>query len=198
MDKIFIDGGGHNSCSARIFRKKYDKDCEYHIFSFEPEESFHKYYINIPNHTLIKKAIWTEDGTLEFWPDTEIRKAGGSLIKKVGNHRHPKKPITVETIDFTKWILENFSRTDIIDVKMDIEGAEYKVIPDMVRRGSFKIINKFFIEWHYYKIDMPEEKHKEIFRMVPVIKRNTWPGVENAEKILGKNYLTRILNGEDV
>jgi len=127
---------------------------------------------------------------MSFWPDKEARKAGGSLIKKTNEKRHPKKPVIVKTIDITRWMVENFSRTDIVDVKMDIEGAEYDVIPDMVRRGAFRVIRKFYIEWHWYKIGMEEEEHKEIMAMIPAAKRS-WPGVENATAILGKGYLKK-------
>ena len=187
--KVFIDCGGHNSCSARIFNKLYNQKGKFHIYTFEIEPSFFKYYKNIPNHTLIKKAVWTDDGDMYFYRDSEARKAGGGLIKKENPKRHNTEPIIVETIDLSRWISENFSREDIIDVKMDIEGAEYHVIPDMVDRGTFNIIRKFYIEWHWYKVGINEDHHKRVEAMIPCTKRN-WPGIEQAEKILGKNYLS--------
>ena len=187
VPRYFIDCGGHNSCSARIFRKLYDPKCKTHIYSFEIEPTFWPYYKSIPNHTLIKKAVWIENGEMEFYKDSEKRKAGGSLIKKTGEHRHKTKPIMVETIDISVWLIENFSRVDSIDLKMDIEGAEYQVIPRMIETGAFAVISRFMIEWHWYKIGMPEEEHKEVFTSVPASQLK-WPGVENAEKILGKKY----------
>ena len=194
--KYFIDCGGHNSCSARIFRKIYDPGCKVHIYSFEVEPTFFKYYDNLKNHTLIKKAVWIEDGEMEFYRDSEQRKAGGSMIKKTAPKRHNSKPIIVETIDIARWMIENFSSAYTIDLKMDIEGAEYQVIPRMIDAGAFSMINRFMPEWHWYKIGMSEEEHLEVFHSVPMSKLK-WPGVENADRILGKNYLKRILNGEE-
>jgi len=76
------------------------------------------------------------------------------------------------TIDITAFITESFSRTDTVDVKMNIGGDEYYLIPDMVKRGAFRIIRKFHIVWHQDKID--KETHLEVFDMIPVHKLS-WP-----------------------
>ena len=65
--------------------------------------------------------------------------------------------IEVESIDLSKWIMNNFSKEDFIVLKMDIEGAEYKIIPKMFEDGSVNFINYAFIEWHDWV--MPEFKN---------------------------------------
>ncbi len=65
--------------------------------------------------------------------------------------------IEVESIDLSKWIINNFSKEDFIVLKMDIEGAEYKIIPKMFEDGSVNYINYAFIEWHDWV--MPEFKN---------------------------------------
>ena len=56
--------------------------------------------------------------------------------------------IEVESIDLSKWIIKNFKPDDLIVLKMDIEGAEYKVLPKMFEDGSVNYINVALIEWH--------------------------------------------------
>ena len=34
-------------------------------------------------------------------------------------------------------------------MKLDIEGSEHEVIPDLLLSGAFKNIDKTFIEWHW-------------------------------------------------
>lgn len=193
MDNYFIDCGSHNSCSSRIFRKIFDPRCEYHIYSFEIEPSFLKYYDNLKNHTLINKAVWIENGFKTFHLDTEQRKAGGSLIKKTNKNRH-KESIEVETIDFPQWLLDTFNKDDIITLKIDIEGAEYSVIPRMIELECFKKLNisKLHLEWHWYKVGMTEEEHNKVANMIKHINQYSWPGIEQAQKILGKNYLQNL------
>ena len=65
--------------------------------------------------------------------------------------------IEVESIDLSKWIINNFNKDDFIVLKMDIEGAEYKIVPKMFEDGSVNYINYAFIEWHDWV--MPEFKN---------------------------------------
>tara|TARA_Y200000002_G_scaffold310978_1_gene267891 strand:+ start:913 stop:1614 length:702 start_codon:yes stop_codon:yes gene_type:complete len=62
--------------------------------------------------------------------------------------------IEIESIDLSKWIIDNFDKNDLIVLKMDIEGAEYKILPKMFKDGSANYINYAFIEWHDWV--MPE------------------------------------------
>lgn len=59
-----------------------------------------------------------------------------------------KEPLTVQGLDFSKWIMENFDKEDYIVCKMDIEGAEYDVLPKMVEDGSIEYMNQMIIEFH--------------------------------------------------
>jgi FkbM family methyltransferase len=66
--------------------------------------------------------------------------------------------IQIESIDLSQWVIDNFSKDDFIVLKMDIEGAEYEVLPKMIEDGSIEYINQAFIEWHDWV--MPEYKYK--------------------------------------
>ena len=57
-------------------------------------------------------------------------------------------PVSVESIDFSQWIKDNFSKEDYIFLKMDIEGSEYKVLPKMIDDGTITYIDSLVIEWH--------------------------------------------------
>ena len=74
---------------------------------------------------------------------------------------------------------------------MDIEGAEYKVIPKMLAEGTFDYIDELWIEWHGRKIGMTEEEHQKIAAQVPVPVKE-WKGLEDAEEILGSDYLKKL------
>jgi len=68
--------------------------------------------------------------------------------------------IEVESLDLSQWILDNFDVDDFIVLKMDIEGAEYEVLPKMVKDGSIAYINHAFIEWHDWV--MPEYQSRTL------------------------------------
>jgi len=169
MRKIFIDAGAHEGCSVRKFRKEYDKKAKYFIYSFEIEPDFAPYFNNITNHSFINKGVWIEDGVEEFYRSHEPLRVGSTLIKKKKSAKIDKKhPIMVETIDFSKWISKNLSKNDHIILKMDIEGAEYHVIPKMMRDGTFDYINELWIEWHWPKIKYPKERHNKLVEKISI------------------------------
>ena len=192
MNKIFLDVGANDSCSARIWRKLYDKKCEYQIYSFEPEPKFKNNFDNIEKCIFLPYAVGVEDGTIEFYRDEyDSRKAGGTLMRnKTSGKINYDKPINVIYIDFSRWIQDSFNKDDEIILKMDAEGMEYDIIPKMFKDGTFEWINKLMIEWHHYKFtNITLDKHERILKLVENIPQEGWPGVENAVKILGKNYL---------
>ena len=165
--RYFIDCGGHNGSSIKRFRSKHDPGCKAHVISFEVEPSLFKCYDHIPNHTLIKKAVWIEDGEILFYRDSDERMERGGLIKKEDPLIHTTEPIVVETIDISKWLFTNFSRVDQMFFKLSIEGAEYHVIPRMVRDATFRIIKTFYCKWNWDTVGISEEQHKLIKEMVP-------------------------------
>ena len=196
MAKYFIDAGANNSCSARLFRAKYDKYMEYYIYSFEVDPRFVNCFKGIPNLTFINKAVWVEDGEALFYLDYDPSMAGGSLIKEKKSGKLDKQhPIIVETIDFSKWVLSTFSSADEIILKMDIEGAEYPVLEKMINSGSFDYIKELWIEWHWKKVCLQEEKHNNLINKIAIPTRK-WAGLEEAKKFFGPGFFEGVCNGE--
>lgn len=169
MRKIFIDAGANDGCSVRRFRQEIDPNNNYEIYSFEIDPDFANCFNNFPKLTFFNKAVWIRDGIEKFYRSFAKEKDGGSLIKtkRTGN-LDKENPIFVETIDFSKWIKNSFSRNDYIILKMDIEGAEYKVISKMLDDNTFDYMNELWIEWHWNKIKLSEDKHDELVNKISI------------------------------
>ena len=75
------------------------------------------------------------------------------LIDTVGNRSvavgHKGVRAKVETLDVVEFLREIAREDDFVVVKMDIESAEYSVIPHMCKNGAFKYIDEFFVEVHF-------------------------------------------------
>jgi FkbM family methyltransferase len=56
----------------------------------------------------------------------------------------------VTTIDFSSFILTEIPKNSEIILKMDIEGAEFRVLNSLIRSGAIKRISKLYVEWHSY------------------------------------------------
>jgi FkbM family methyltransferase len=142
MKKIFLDCGAHNGCSVQLFVDSYPDYNEYEIYSFECDSTRYTQLVNkgselnLINFYPIEKAIWTTNGKKIFdgWQFTNTSKLDDT--------------IGVNTLDLSQFILDNFSKDDYIILKIDIEGAEYKVIDKMFNDGSLSYISKIYGELH--------------------------------------------------
>ena len=160
--KIFIDGGAFTGISIDLFRKQWKDHNEYEIYSFECNPIFEQQIKN-RNVNFINKAIWIKDEELKFYLGTRYGGMGSSLIEKKTSGRLDKQnPIKVNAIDFSQWIIDNFSKDDYIVLKLDIEGAEYEVLNKMMDDESIKYINDFYGEWHQQKIGLSKDEHRRI------------------------------------
>lgn len=70
--------------------------------------------------------------------------------------------IKVESVDLAE-IINNVAKTGaLIDLKLDIEGAEYIVIDRLIKSGAVQHISTFFCEFHWDRIGMEEKEHIRI------------------------------------
>lgn len=109
-----------------------------------------------PQIKCISAAVHTSNGEAELYfhknsnADPVKFSTGSSLLSNKSNidkNLHTK----VQTIDLSEFI-RKLGRVRIL--KMDIEGAEVDIIEDLIKKGTDKLIDHFFIETHDHK--MPE------------------------------------------
>ena len=164
MRKIFIDCGAFDGRSIAKFQRKKHAS-EYEIFSFEPTPALSAHVKKkYKKAAVYNKAIWIKNGTMDFFVNpSNILSQGNSLIKeKLSGRLDKENPITVETIDLNEWILNNFSKEDYIILKIDIEGAEYEVLPHLIQGGCLDYIDEVYIEYHLRDgKKMPYEEYKD-------------------------------------
>ena len=152
MRKVFLDCGANDGRSVEMFRKHFT---DYEIYCFEANPKI-KWNIDVP---LIRKAVWIFDGEIKFYKGSSL---ASSIFKNKTTGNLSKKPIVIPCLDFSKWILNNFTKQDEIILKLDIEGAEYKVLDKMILDDSISLISKLYIDWHYMKIGLSKEEHDRL------------------------------------
>ena len=151
MNKIFIDAGFYVGHALDYYAPLMDKD--WLVYAFEPnpnlevERSAARFPFEVQ---FIKKAVWTEDGEMEF-------ALGGrddaSHIKEL--RATTDKTIKVPCIDFSKFVKELPDTTIICS--MDIEGAEFPVLEKMLKDDTAKKLNVLDIEFHHRLLDKPAD-----------------------------------------
>lgn len=177
MKKIFIDCGANNGCSVKMFVENFEDSREYEIYSFECSDVFYKELIhnvsalNLKSFHPTKKAVWISNCKKRFtgWElsDKQNIDDGGG----------------VDTVDISQFIIDNFSKEDFIIMKMDIEGAEYKVIEKMHRDGSLSYINKFYGELHGPKKGFTEKDNINLLNQLADfgLKLYNWDALDSSK-----------------
>lgn len=159
MRKVFIDCGAHCGCS----RRKWDKlHPGYEIFSFEADPE-----LCAKNPLLINKAVSTSNGVSSFYKfgidgGSSLEKARADIMKVRKPHYYPLDIINVSTFDLNEFILSNFSQNDYVVLKLDIEGAEYSVLPHLITGGAIKLLKEIYIEWHDFRVGVNPQVNVEL------------------------------------
>ena len=129
--------GGYVGVSAEIIHRNYKPKIQ--IFEPIPEfssiliEKFH----SCGNIVLVEAAAASFDGFLEL--SVEGEKTG---IAAQG----PR--ISVPSIKLSHYIQRNFQQIGLIE--MNIEGAEYSVLPDLIETGQISKVKVLLIQFHKY------------------------------------------------
>ena len=58
--------------------------------------------------------------------------------------------VNVSAIDLSSWMQKHLRCSDFIVLKIDIEGAEYKVLPALVKSGMVCMVDLLLVEWHSF------------------------------------------------
>jgi FkbM family methyltransferase len=142
-DRPFIlDCGSNIGMSVLFFKKIYPNA---RIVGFEPDPAtFKKLTENVEqNHlhdvALHQCALSDKEGTIEFFHKQ------GSLVMSTLKERIDGQQIVVPARRLSTFI------TDSVDLlKMDIEGAEEVVLPELAASGKLGLIKQMHIEYHHH------------------------------------------------
>lgn len=56
--------------------------------------------------------------------------------------------LSVQAVDFSKWLLQHVTIQDYVVLKMDIAGAEFDVLQRLIVDGSIMLVDVMDISWH--------------------------------------------------
>lgn len=159
MKKIFLDCGTHLGQGLAEIGRQCSVDHTWIVHSWEAnpytfQDLNHTCYPN--NYQFHNQAISDRTGTTTLNIETVKNQPtgqGSSIVAQEQwiNSMHKgtfTESVNVECIDLSAWVLENCHMEDHVVVKLDIEGAEYSVLPKMIKDHSIDLIDQLFIEWH--------------------------------------------------
>jgi len=163
---VYIDLGAYRGVTIARYRHSRNWKQGTRIFAWECNP-----YLKNVNYGVdvirVNAAAWICEGEMDFYVSRKApgRVQGSSVYKekRTGN-LNIEQPVRVRTVDFSAWVISQFIESEHVTLKMNIEGAEYDVLEHMVKTGAIEHIDTLFVQWHYKKCCIPEQRHLDIVR----------------------------------
>lgn len=138
-----LDCGANIGMASLYFKWLYPKA---RVQSFEPDPAtFQLLKQNIARNKLDVEthnfALWNENAEVDFFIDT---RNPGTLLMSTDASRLNSQPIKVPARR-----LSDFIQGTVDFVKLDIEGAEHRVLNDLVQSGKIQAIRQMVVEYHH-------------------------------------------------
>jgi FkbM family methyltransferase len=129
------------------------------VYCFEPNrialDVLRKFHGDKDNVEIIDKALDIENKTIEFYYSDS-----NSLISATEKHSELDKSYQVQTVTLDE-IISKYSIDHIDLIKMDIEGAEFRIFENL-SDDIYNITDSFLIEFHAFYYNDGKEREQKI------------------------------------
>ncbi|MDC1148764.1 FkbM family methyltransferase [Pelagibacteraceae bacterium] len=176
--KLFIDCGCNKGQGFNFFKRFFPLN-KYDYILLDPNPFIKndiKTLIKNNSHGNIKfinKGISTKNSEEYFWYPQDNKKAvGGTLYPHLNNstHNNNLKRKKVSLLKFEDFLLKYGKLYDEIILKIDVEGSEYKILDNMIKKNLFIKIKLIIIEFHSqymkYNISQKYKKKEKIIKKI--------------------------------
>lgn len=168
--KIILDLGAHWGESINFFSTFLDDSKSWDLVSVEASElNFKKLELNAKKYlhefksiTLHNKFVFHKNENIKFYEYIDdFHSAGSTYSKEKFDFNSKKKPayknlphniIEPSIFNICNEYLNALENYNEIIIKMDIEGAEYEILPSLINILNPLQTKHFFIEFHSKKI----------------------------------------------
>jgi FkbM family methyltransferase len=140
---VVLDCGANIGMASLYFQWLYPKS---RVQAFEPDpttfrllqQNLVRNHLNVEAHNC---ALWDSNTELDFFVDSS--NPGGLLMSTDGSRSKS------ESIIVPARRLSDFIDGTIDFLKLDVEGAEHRVLGDLVQTGKLKNIRQMVVEYHH-------------------------------------------------
>lgn len=153
-NSIVVDIGARHGDWSDIIKKRYNP----RIYCFEVVSEFCEQLIK-KGYTTYQKAVIDYNGKIDIGIDGDE----GSIF-----HEYDK--FTVDCIDGDK--LFSLIGNDIDLMKINVEGAEYRIINNLIENGNIKKIKSLQVQFHV--VENKDNEYNEIYKLLSKTHKLTW------------------------
>ncbi|GMI79853.1 hypothetical protein like AT5G01710 [Hibiscus trionum] len=123
----------------------------------DADKHFHQQYDLKKAITLLPYAAWVRNETLRFEINRDPGQEEVSELKDKGRGMGRIQPVKssggevgeIQGFDFAEWLKITVTESDFVVMKMDVEGTEFDLIPQLFETGAICLIDEIFLECHY-------------------------------------------------
>lgn len=172
MAKVFLDCGAHKFEGLREFIPILALDKTWVVHSFEANPTITKNAkLNVDEewkfeHYMHDCAVGARNGKIKFISEYRDRDEGG-MGSRLATNWHDGiydfgggRPYEVDIINFPEWIRDTFNDDDEVVIKLDVEGAEFEILPELIKDIP-KCLKVMWIEWHERFFPDPDKQKED-------------------------------------
>ena len=167
---IFILLGAGTGNDIVEFKREYPGDWDIYAWEANPMLTG-KLAKRFPDINVVSAAAHTEAGTINLYLGKNTNNSSLDS-RKINVKEHTYH--SVQAINFVEWMKEHCTADDRIVLVMDIEGAEFSILPAMREAGLIEWLDEFYMEFHGRKLDGFDMKVEK-----------EW--IEHLKEVLGEN-----------
>jgi FkbM family methyltransferase len=191
---LLLDLGAHWGESLRYFANLLPDSNQWDIISVEAsrlnfcklEKNYIDYKSSFKSIKLLNAFASQSDENVAFYEYTdEFHSAGSTFSKYKFDFNSRKKPeyqnlrhniLQPEIFNVIRFYEENIEFYDLLDIKLDIEGTEYEILPKLIPILNPNKTKNLYIEFHNERVGVNAEVDQKIISEI---------------KELGINYIER-------
>ncbi len=166
---LFIDCGSNVGQGYTYFKQFFDPQ-HFDVLFLEPNPNcmqiVREKFSHLKNAKFLERAVWVREEKLKFFGLVEDKRGststGGSVVENHNGAMYQadkEHAIEVDALSFSDLLAEQSKTYQKIVVKMDIESAEYEVLQDIIKKGTFKHICHIIVEFHSQYFQESERQH---------------------------------------
>ncbi|TPK63519.1 FkbM family methyltransferase [Mesorhizobium sp. B2-4-19] len=154
---LFIDCGSNIGQGYKFFSRYYTPDY-YDYVLVEPNKNCLEHLHSLRSENLaievVAKAASVKDGYAEFLGPpgrSDPTYEGCSIVPGHNGGLYQSQRFTpelVETFSLSQMIQAKRGLYDVVVLKLDVEGAEYEILDDIIRSGLHRDLYAIYVEFH--------------------------------------------------
>lgn len=172
--RVLIDIGANEGRAYFLCHER-----PHHYIGIEPDplafKNLEKNLGDVESVSLIEAAAWVSNGTMDLYRHVDFSNqqntTSSSLLLSKRNV-DSLNSVTVETLDLSALLREVGGRAV---VKIDAEGAEYRLLEALAREGKLLRDSEFFVEFHPTKLRWGRIKHMKLVATLLLL--NAWQNI---------------------